>query len=124
MIISPRSKRTPSGGRYRKYRKKRLYDSVSMPVLTKIGKTRRTGLRTKGRNIKIKSLSAENANVYDPKTKKYAIARIKTVSESNADRHYVRRNILVRGSVIETELGKAKITSRPGQEGTINAVLI
>ncbi len=124
MIISPRSKRTSSGGRYRNYRKKRLYDSSSMPTLTRIGKKKKVTLRVRGKNLKTKVLAAETINVYDPKTKKYAVTKVKTVSESPADRHYVRRNILVKGTIVETELGKARITSRPGQEGTINAVLV
>ena len=36
----------------------------------------------------------------------------------------VRRNILTKGAIIETDAGKAKITNRPGQEGTVNAVLV
>ena len=31
---------------------------------------------------------------------------------------------MTKGTIIETEKGKAKITSRPGQEGSINAVLV
>ena len=46
------------------------------------------------------------------------------VVENPANRHFVRRNIMTKGTVIETEKGKARITSRPGQDGTINAVLI
>ncbi|MEK6848627.1 MAG: 30S ribosomal protein S8e, partial [Nanoarchaeota archaeon] len=41
-----------------------------------------------------------------------------------ANRHFIRRNIMTKGSVIDTELGKARITSRPGQDGVVNAVLI
>lgn len=29
-----------------------------------------------------------------------------------------------KGAIIETKIGKARITSRPGQSGTINAILI
>ena len=47
-----------------------------------------------------------------------------SVVENPANIHYVRRNIMTKGAIIETELGKAKITSRPGQTGTINAILI
>jgi small subunit ribosomal protein S8e len=44
--------------------------------------------------------------------------------ENQANIHYVRRNIINKGAIIETNLGKARVTSRPGQTGTINAVLL
>jgi len=46
------------------------------------------------------------------------------VVSSEANRHFVRRNIITKGAIVRTEAGDAKITSRPGQEGAINAVLI
>ena len=46
------------------------------------------------------------------------------VVENPANRHYIRRNILTRGTIIKTEKGNARITSRPGQDGVVNAVLI
>jgi len=63
-------------------------------------------------------------NVYDPKTKKYSKVEIKTVVENPANRHYVRRNILTKGTIVDTSLGKAKITSRPGQEAVLNGILV
>ena len=69
-------------------------------------------------------LVAEYANVLNQKDKTYRKSKIKTVTENTANRHYVRRNIITMGSVVETELGKARITSRPGQDGTVNAVLL
>ena len=38
--------------------------------------------------------------------------------------NYVRQNIITKGAVIMTDAGKARVTSRPGQSGSINAVLI
>jgi small subunit ribosomal protein S8e len=49
---------------------------------------------------------------------------IETVEENVANPNYVRRNLLTRGAVIRTEIGRARIISRPGQDGVINAVLI
>ena len=51
-------------------------------------------------------------------------AKILNVIETNANRFWARQNRLVKGAVIETEAGKAKITNRPGQEGIINAVFV
>ena len=64
------------------------------------------------------------ANVFDPGTKKSFKVEIKTVLENPADSHFVRRNVITKGAVIDTEKGKAKVTSRPSQDGTVNAVLI
>ena len=69
-------------------------------------------------------LNANIANVYDPKSKKTIRSKIVTVKENPANPHYVQRNIMNRGTVVETEKGLAKITSRPGQDGVINAVLL
>ncbi|MBS3163365.1 30S ribosomal protein S8e, partial [Candidatus Woesearchaeota archaeon] len=54
----------------------------------------------------------------------HKMAKIKTILENPANRHYVRRNIITKGSVIDTDLGKARVTNKPGQEGAINAILI
>jgi small subunit ribosomal protein S8e len=37
---------------------------------------------------------------------------------------YDRRGVITKSAVIETSLGLARVTSRPGQQGIINAVLI
>ena len=126
MVLTHRqSKRKPTGGRYKKlYRAKRKFETGSNPTLTKVGKDVKKIVRTKGGGKKQRLLTAETANIFDPKTKKYTKAKIKTVLENPANRHYVRRNILTKGTIIDTDAGKAKIISRPGQEGTVNAVFI
>jgi small subunit ribosomal protein S8e len=91
---------------------------------TKLGAPKRVEQSARGRGRKFRLLSADVANVTDPETRQTKKAKILTVVESPADPHFVRRNVLTRGAVIETELGKARVTSRPGQTGTINAVLI
>ncbi len=125
MVVSHhRSRRTPTTSIYRSARGRRLAELGSAPALTKIGERRPKTQRTKGGNTKTRLLSENVANLLDSKTKKCQKVAIKNVVESPADINYIRRNIMVKGSVIETEKGKAKITNRPGQEGTINAVLI
>ena len=124
VITQSRSKRTVGGARYHDYRKKKLYDKGSEPTHTKIGKTQLKRVKGKAAIQKIKVVVAETANVLDPKTKQFKQAKIVTVKENPASQHFVRRNIITKGAVIETEIGKARVTSRPGQDGTINAVLI
>lgn len=116
--------RTPTGGRYRTRYSKRLSQRGRLPTLTKIGEHKVKTVRTKGGSAKMKVLVAKVANLYDPKTKKYTKSPIQTVTESTANRHFVRRNILVKGTIITTDAGKARVTSRPGQDGTVNAILV
>ena len=51
-------------------------------------------------------------------------ATLQSVSENAADPNYVRRNIMTKGAVVETDKGLVRITSRPGSHGVINGVLI
>ncbi len=119
-----RSKRKVSGSRYIDYRKKKLRDLGRDPTSTKVGKQRIRTMRVRAGTLKSVLLGAEFVNVYDSKAKKYKKVKIKAVLENSANRHFVRRNILNKGAIIDTELGKAKVTSRPGQEAVVNAVLV
>ncbi len=121
---SSRPKRKATGGRYIPYRKKKLHEIAREPTLTKLGELKRKILRGKGSNKKLISLSNNIINLYDPKSKKYKKVKIKTIIETPSNRHFVRRNIITKGTIVDTEIGKAKITNRPGQEGTLNGVLI
>lgn len=123
-ILQLRSKRKSTGGRYKRVLIKRLGRLGQLPVLTKIGTLRKKSLRVIGGNSKEKLLVAEKANIYNPETKKSEVLVIKSVLENPANRHYVRRNILTKGSIIETEKGKARITSRPGQSTVLNAIVV
>jgi small subunit ribosomal protein S8e len=125
MAISQlRSKRKSTGGRFKRLFVKRLSRMGRLPVFTGIGARKVKTVRTVGGNKKSKILRAEKVNVYDPKTKKYEVVEIKNVVENPANSQYVRRNLMTKGAIIETPKGKAKITSRPGQEAVLNAVLV
>ncbi|HDI07805.1 MAG TPA: 30S ribosomal protein S8e, partial [Candidatus Bathyarchaeota archaeon] len=64
------------------------------------------------------------ACVTDPSTGKTQKAEILRVVKNPANVDYNRRGVITKGAVIETSLGLARVTSRPGQHGIINAVLI
>lgn len=119
-----RSRTKPSGGRIWARRKKRKREMGSESAETKVGAPKRVEQRVRGGRRKFRLLSGDVANVTDPETKQAKQAKILTVVENPADHHFVRRNVLTRGAVVETEIGKARITSRTGQVGIINAVLI
>src|SRR3989344_3481213 len=123
-IMQHRANRKPSSGRYKSSFKKKLRYLGSLPIHTKLAaKVVKTARKTGGR-LKTLLSSVDVANVYDPKTKKYEKLKIETVVENKANRHFVRRNIMTKGSVIKTAKGNAIITSSPGQVGTVNAVLV
>lgn len=121
-ITQGRSERKVSGGRYRDYRKKRAYEITRESRQTKIGKRKIKKIRIRAGKTKRVLLSCDVANVFDGKN--YCKVKINSVIENPANRHFVIRNIISKGAIIDTEIGKAKVTSRPGQEGSINAVLI
>ncbi len=124
VLTSQRSKRQSTGARYKAYRGKRIFEIRNPPILTKIGERKVKVTRVRGAGIKKALMSAKFVNVYDSKTKKYSKLEVKTILENTANRHFVRRNIVTKGAVVETEKGKVKITSRPGQEAVLNGVLI
>ncbi len=122
VIIQAKSKRSSTGSRYKQSRKKRKFESGDNPTFTKLGERKVKTNRLVGGNSKTKSLSGNFVNLSDKKT--ISKVAIKSVLENEANKNLVRRSILTKGTIIETEKGKAKITSRPGQEGVINAVLL
>jgi small subunit ribosomal protein S8e len=119
-----RSLRKPSGGRIVQARKKRKREMGREFLEAKIGERKVVKLRVRGGNYKLRLLSVNEANVTDPRTGKTVKTKILGVIENPANRHFVRRNVLTKGAIIETELGKARVTSRPGQDGVINALLV
>lgn len=119
-----RSKKKPSGGAIREHRKKRKFERGREYIPTVIGSRNVKKLRVRGGGVKHRVLQIDVANVYDPESKKIKKVKIETVIENPANPHFVQRNIITKGALVRTKLGIAKITSRPGQDGVINAVLV
>jgi len=119
-----KSRRKKTGGKLHLARKKRSYELGREQHLPSIGDVRYKKVRTRGNNQRMRILSTNMVNVTNPGTNETKLLEIKNVLENPANPHYVRRNILTKGALIETEIGTAKITSRPGQDGCINAVLL
>ena len=116
--------RKKTGGKVKSRRRKRKFELGSNPLLTKMEKGRKKAVKTKGGGRKIKALAVKHANVYDPATKKTKKVEITDIMENPANPHFVRRGIITKGTTIETELGMARVTSRPSQRGIVNAVLV
>lgn len=105
-------------------KKKRKFEMGREQTETLVGERRARNIRVRGGRTKTRLFVAQYANVVDPKSNKAKKVKILSVVENQANPHYVRRNIVTRGAVVETELGKVRVTSRPGQDGSVNAVLI
>ncbi len=111
-----------SGGKYHANRKKKLYEHPGLERHVILGETKKKTLRIRGGNQKIVLLKANTANInIKGKTQK---VEIKNVLETPQNKFFARQNRLIKGAIIETSLGKARITNRPGQEGCINATLL
>jgi len=123
-IWQGRSLRKISGGRIRMARKKRRYELGREPVYTHIAPVRRKIVRVRGGIYKVKLLRGNVVNVYNPKTGKSEKANIISVLENPANPHFAQRNIITKGAIVNTSIGKVKITSRPGQHGVLNGVLV
>ncbi len=106
-------------------RKKRKYELGGYPVLTKAGdRDFRVKERAMGGSVVVRERLAAYANVYDPAFGTSRKVRIIRVLENRANREYVRLGIITKGALVETEIGPARVTSRPSRDGVVNAVLI
>jgi len=109
-----------SGGRYVQNRKKKSYEIAGQRRIIKISEEKRKAQRTKGGKKKIILLGAKFVNIRG-KDKK---AEIKNVLETPSNRFLARQNILTKGTILDTDQGKVKITNRPTQEGVVNGILV
>jgi len=119
-----KSRRKRSGGRLVLSRGKRKFEISREKQFTKMGAQTLKHYRGCGANVKTCMLTAEYANVVDKKNKTVKKSKILNVKVNPADPNYVQRNIINKGARITTELGDAIVTSRPGQDGAINAGLV
>lgn len=119
-----KSQRSKSGRRIRYARKKRRFEIGRETHLTTIGPTSIKKNRVRGSQHKFSAKTINVAHVIDPESNKTEKTEIKSVIGNPANINYIRRNIITKGAVIDTPLGHAKVTSRPGQVGMVNAVLL
>ena len=111
-----------SGGKYRKSRKKKLYELPGQRREVKLGEEKRKTQIVLGRNKKTFLLKAKLVNVrIENKIQKL---EIKNVLETPSNRFLARQNLLSKGTIVQTDKGKVRITNRPSQEGMVNGILI
>jgi small subunit ribosomal protein S8e len=117
-------KRKPTGGKKRAARGKRKFERGGAFIGTVIKERLYVTRRVKGGGEKARLHSTDKANVSIPKTGKTQKVKILRVIKNPANVDYNRRGIITKGTIIETEIGTAKVTSRPGQDGIVNAILM
>ncbi len=122
------SRRQPTGGRLKRpnrYRGKRRKEIASENQFAFVGdEDLRKGYRKHAGSMNVRVMQAHTVNVSDTKTGKTIRTTISNVLQNDADPNYVRRNIVTKGAIVQTEAGEVRITSRPGMDGVISGVLL
>ena len=121
--MSLRKGKKISGGKYIMRRKKKKYEVTGQKRTVKLGEEKRKTERIRGGNEKTVLLKSNVINVMTD-NKKSKKVQIKNVLETPSNRFLARQNILIKGAIVQTELGKVRITNRPTQEGIINGVMV
>ncbi len=111
-----------TGGKYLKRRKKKKYERDGQKKIVKLGEEKRKSIKGRGGNKKTFLLKGRfiNVKIKDKKKK----LEITDILETPSNRFLARQNIITKGTLVKTEVGKVKITNRPTQEGNINGILI
>lgn len=94
------------------------------PAETILGKNVSKNRRGLGGTRKAVLLRTEEINVTNLKTRRTQKVRIDEVLENPANVDYNRRGVITKGAIVKTALGNARVTSRPGQNGVVNGILI
>jgi small subunit ribosomal protein S8e len=113
-----------TGGRKVAMRGRRKYEIDRYPNEAVAGAGKTVTRRTRGNNNKVAFKTAEFANVIDQENKKVTKSKILRVTKNPANRDYERRGVISKGAIIEIENGAARVLSRPGQDGVVNAILV
>jgi small subunit ribosomal protein S8e len=116
------STRKRTGGRLRPAHGKRRHQLGREPAETTVGEDRLRIIDARGNAPKLRTLSTDRVQVADGDT--VTQATIENVVDNPSNINYIRRNIITKGAILETSVGRARVTSRPGQHGQVNAVLL
>ena len=111
-----------TGGRRHVLRSRRKYEIDRFPNEALIGDQITITRKVRGKNIKtsIKTIDSVNLAI-DSKVKRVKIIK---VLENATNNDYQRRGVISKGAILETEEGKCRVVSRPGQHGTVSAILV
>ncbi len=115
-------KKKATGGRRKAYRERRDHEKDSFASETQLGSNALVSERVRGGGFKLRLKAAEYVNLAEA-AGKVTKAKILVVKNNPASRDYQRRGVITKGAILETDKGLAKVVSRPGQDGVVNAVL-
>ncbi|MEX0861177.1 30S ribosomal protein S8e [Nitrosopumilus sp.] len=112
-----------TGGRRIPLRTRRKYELDRYPNEPINGAQLTITRRVRGNNNKtaLKSIDFVNLSTGDAKVKKTKIIK---VLDNTTNNDYKRRGIITKGAILETQEGKCKVVSKPGQNGIVNAILL
>ena len=112
-----------TGGHRHPLKSRRKFHIDRFPNEALMGEQTTVTRKTRGNNRKtaIKTANAVNIALTDGKIKSSKIVK---VLENQTNNDYQRRGIITKGAIVETKDGKCKIVSRPGQDGTLNGILL
>ena len=112
-----------SGGRRVALRSRRKFEIDRYPNEPLAGEQQTVTRKVRGKNLRTALVSANFVNLVlaDSKVKKTKIIR---VLENPTNNDYQRRGVITKGAILETEDGKCKVISRPGQDGVVNGILV
>jgi len=117
-----RSPRKRTGGRRRPNHKKKKHELGKETTETQVGDQRLKTVDSRGNTQKVRAVKTNVASIADGA--ETVEATIDNVVENPSNPNYARRNIITKGAIIDTSEGQARVTSRPGQHGQVNAVLV
>ena len=111
-----------TGGRKHTSRSRRKYEIDRFPNEALVGDQITITRKVRGKNNKtaVKTIDSVNLAI-DSKIKRVKIIK---VLENATNNDYQRRGVISKGAILETEEGKCRVVSRPGQHGTVNAILV
>ena len=112
-----------TGGMRHPLKTRQKFDIDRYPNEALMGEQETATRKTRGNNRKtaLKTVSHVNLVLPDTKIKRTKIIR---VLENQTNNDYQRRGVITKGAILETEDGKCRVVSRPGQNGIINAILV
>ncbi len=112
-----------TGGIRHPLKTRQKFETDRYPNEALIGDQETSTRKTRGNNRKtaLKTVSHVNLVLDNAKIKRSKIIR---VLENATNNDYQRRGVITKGAILETENGKCKVVSRPGQDGIINATLV
>ena len=117
-------KRKHTGGLIKHTRSRRSDEKDSFSVDTLLGDHSIRVKNSRGGNVKISLVSDNSVNVIDKSNNSIKKVAITRVLKNPSNRDYERRGVITRGAILDTELGKVRVLSRPGQSGIIDGILI